>query len=176
MPDYQNLTRPELLRLALEKDQLTDEARLERDAEINSRRISPSDIEAFQDECRAARAEDDCNVREVTTSSIHIGKKFFGRKNRTYGAGFRIEEFDTTLWFFVFWFPIFPIASYRIRKLFSRPWNFCASDEFHVLKKFPRRDWEQILVTWIKAVLTLMVLRFAVPFVLHHFVYRRSVR
>jgi len=172
MPDYQHLTRPELLRLALEKDQLTDEARLELDAEINSRRILPSDIEAFQDESRAAQAQDDRNVGLVTTSSGHIGKKFFGSKNRTHDARFRIEEYDTTLWFFAFWFPIFPLGSYRIRRLFRRPWNLCASDEFHVLQKFPQRNWEQILGTWIKAMLALMVLRFAVPFGLHYFMYR----
>jgi hypothetical protein len=73
---------------------------------------------------------------------------------------------------FAFWFPIFPLGSYRIRRLFRRPWNLCASDEFHVLQKFPQRNWEQILVTWVKAMLALLVLRLAVPFVLHYFVYR----
>jgi hypothetical protein len=173
MLDYQHLTRDELIRLALEKDQLTDRARLALDAEISSRRISLSDIATFQDESQAAQAEEDRDVRGVTTSSGgHIGKKFFGMKNRTRDARFRIEEYDTTLWFFAFWFPIFPMGSYRVRRLFHRRWHLCTSDEFHVLQKFPKRDWEQILVTWIKAMLVLLVLRFAVPFVFDKLVYR----
>jgi hypothetical protein len=173
MPDYQHLTRDELLRLALEKDQLTDEARLALDTEISSRGISPSDIASYQDESRAAQVEEDRDVRGVTTSSgNHIGKKFFGMKNRSHDARFRIEEYDTTLWFFVFWFPIFPMGSYRIRRLFHARWHLCTSDEFHALKKFPERDWEQILVTWIKAVLVLLVLRFAVPWLFDKLVYR----
>ena len=111
-------------------------------------------------------------MRAVFTPSSHIGKKFFGVKNRSHDARLRVEEFDTTLWFFALWFPIFPLGSYRIRRLFRRWWNLCAADEFHVLHKFPQRNWEQILVTWIKAMLALLVLRFAVPFVLHYFVYR----
>lgn len=173
MPDYQNLTRDELLRLALEKDQLTDEARLALDSEISSRRISSSDIASFQDESQAAQAEEDRDVPAFAASSgSHIGKKFFGMKNRTHDARFRIEEYDTTLWFFILWFPIFPIGSYRIRRLFHRRWYFCASDEFHVLQKLSERDWEQILVTWIKAVLVLLVLRFAVPLLFDKLVYR----
>jgi hypothetical protein len=173
MPDYQHLTHDELLRLALEKDQLTDEARLVLDAEISSRRISSSDIASFQDEFLAAQAEEDRDVRAVAASSgSHIGKKFFGMKNRTHDARFRIEEYDTTLWFFAFWFPIFPMGSYRIRRLFHRRWHLCTSDEFHVLQKLPKRDWEQILVTWIKAMVVLLVLRFAVPFVFDKLVYR----
>jgi hypothetical protein len=93
-------------------------------------------------------------------------------KNRSHDARFRIEEYDTTLWFFVFWFPIFPMGSHRIRRLFHRPWHLSTSDEFHVLEKFPKRDWEQILLTRMKAMLVLLVLRFAVPFVFHHLVYR----
>lgn len=172
MPDYQRLTRDEVLHLTLESDQLTDDARLALDVEISSRRIPLSDIESFKIETRAAQAKEDRNVHAAKTSSSHVGKKFFGQKNRTHDARFRIEEYDTTLWFFAFWFPIIPLGSYRNRRLFRRPWNLCASDEFHILQKLPQRNWGQILVTWIKAMLVLLILRFAVPFVLHYFVYR----
>jgi hypothetical protein len=172
MPDYQHSKRDELLRLALEKDQLTDEARLALETEISGRRITQSDIQSFKDELQSAQAKEDRDVRAVFTPSSHLGKKFFGVKNRVHDARLLIEEFDTTLWFFALWFPIFPLGSYRIRRPFRRWWNLCASDEFHVLHKFPQRNWEQILVTWIKAMLALLVLRFVVPFVLHYFVYR----
>jgi hypothetical protein len=67
MPEYQYLTRDELLRLALERDQLTDDARLALDAQINNRRITSSDLACFKTESLAAQAEQD---RKIDASSL----------------------------------------------------------------------------------------------------------
>jgi hypothetical protein len=170
--EYQYLSRDGLLRLALERDQLTADAQIALDVELGNRRITASDLASFKAESLGGKAEQDRHIDSFSVFSGSVGKKFFGRKRLTHDPRFRIEEYDTTLWFFAFWFPIFPIASYRIRRLFHRPWRFCTSDEFHVLQKLPQRDWEQILLTWIKAVLVLLLLRFALPLALRHFVYR----
>jgi hypothetical protein len=127
-PEYQNLTRNELMRLALERDQLTESAQLALDAEIGSRRITSVDLESFNAESLAARAEEDRKIDPITISLGQLGKKFFGRKNFSHDPHLRIEEFDTRLWFFALWFPIFAIATYRIRKLYHRRWDFCSSD------------------------------------------------
>jgi hypothetical protein len=151
------------MRLALERDQLTEEAQLALEVEICTRRISPIDLASFRTESLATQAEQDRNVGPITTSA-HIGKRFFGRKNLSHDPRLRTEEFDTTLWFFALWFPIFPVGSYRIRRLYHRRFHFCQSDVFHVLKKYEARDWEQILSTWIKAMLVVLLLRFGVPY------------
>jgi hypothetical protein len=172
VPDHQHLTRDELMRLASERAVLTEEAQLALDAEISDRRITSLEISSFKAESLAAQAEQDRQVGSVATSSSYVGKRFFGRKNLTHDSRSRIADYDTTLWFFTFWFPIVPLGTYRIRRLYYRRWSFYTSDVFHVLQKRPQRDWEQILLTWIKATLVLLFLRFAVPFVLHYFVYR----
>lgn len=132
------MTPDELLRLALERDQLTGDAQLALDVELSKRQITASDLASFKTESLAVQVEQDRNIDSFSLSSGSLGRKFFGRKKFTHDPRFRIEEYDTTLWFFAFWFPVFPIASYRIRRLFHRPWNFCTSDEFHVLQKFPQ--------------------------------------
>jgi hypothetical protein len=171
MQRYQHLTRDELMRLALERDELTEEAQLALDAEISSRQITSVDLSSFRAESLAAQTEQDRKIGPITTSA-HIGKNFLGRKNLSQDPRLRIEEFDTTLWFFALWFPIFPIGTYRIRRLYRRRWSFCTSDAIHVLQKYRGRDWEQILVTWIKAMLALLLLRLLVPYGLRLFVYR----
>lgn len=171
MPEYKNLTRDELMRVALERGQLTEEAQLALDAEIGARRISPVDLASFRTESLAAQAQQDRKIGPITTSA-HIGKKFFGRKNLSHDPRLRVEEFDTTLWFFALWFPVFPIGTYRIRRLYHRRWSLGTSDAFHVLQKYRERDWEQILLTWLKAMLVLLLLRFAVPYGLRLLVYR----
>jgi hypothetical protein len=120
MLEYQKRTRDELMRLALERDQLTEEARLALDAEISGRRIPSTDLVSFRAESVAAQLEQDRKIGPIATSG-YIGKKFYGRKKLTRDALHRIEEFDTTLWFFAFWFPIFPIGTYRIRKTLPAP-------------------------------------------------------
>ena len=169
MPEYQTLSRDEVLRLALEKSQLTDEARLSLDAELARRRLSEDDIVTFKAEETAATRAREKEVHEVSFSFVE--KKLRGRTNYTHDPRFRIEEFGTTLWVVLFWIPVIPLASYRIRRKFRRWWNISASDRYRVLERLPR-NWEQILVSWIKTVAVLLLIRLTVPYFLHHFVYR----
>jgi len=135
MPDYQQLSRDEILRRALEKDQLSAEARLALDAEVARRGLSDADFQTFQaDEVAAARERD----KEIDEFSFGWKeKKLIGRKNYSHDPKFRIEEFDTTLWLAFVLIPIIPLASYRIRRIYRRWWNFCVSDQYRVLEKLP---------------------------------------
>jgi hypothetical protein len=80
MPEYQDLTEEELLHLAGERQQLTDEARFRLDAELSRRGISRKQIEAYESESRTLREEEQRDVGNVTTSG-RIGKHFYGRSN-----------------------------------------------------------------------------------------------
>jgi len=170
MPDYQHLSRDEVLRLASEKDQLTDQARLALDAEVARRGLSDVDLLSFRADEVAASREKDKEIDEFSFGWIE--KKLIGRKNYHHDPKFRIEEFDTTLWLTFLLIPIIPFASYRIRRIYRRWWNFCVADQYRVLEKLPR-NWEQILVTWIQTAAVLLTIRLMLPFVVDHFVYRR---
>jgi len=53
MPGYQGLTDDELLHLGEESDQLTEEARLELEAELSRRKLSSRDVDSYRlERCR----------------------------------------------------------------------------------------------------------------------------
>lgn len=146
MPDYEHLTLDELLNVAKDRNDLTDEARMALDVEIAKRKVTTEEIESF---ARASATDARVEERRKERSRFFYetrNKQFFGKKNRYVDPRRRIEEFDTTLWF-VLLIPLVPLASYRIRRLFSRWRALYAPSRLHVLETRPR-DWEQIRLTW----------------------------
>lgn len=53
---------------------------------------------------------------DMPNTMCGIGTKHFGRYNFAENEDRETEEFDTTLWFSLFWLPIIPLKSYRIRQ------------------------------------------------------------
>lgn len=154
MPDYQYLTRDELLNLAQQRDQLTDEARFELDSEIGKRKIAAIEISGYARETLAQR--DAAERRRKRSRTYYEGRnnRFIGKTNPKLDARLRVEEFDTTLWLVIL-ISVFPLASYRIRRRHRRWWNPFPSARLHVLETKPR-DWEQILWTWVKTAAILL--------------------
>lgn len=117
MPEYQQLTEDELLQLAGEREHLTDDARLALDAELSRRRLSSADIESHHAQCDEWDQQDK-RRRAVRTyiPDVGLGKTFLGRANRHRDPSDDFEYYDSTLWFVVLWFPVFPIATYTVRR------------------------------------------------------------
>ena len=166
--EYQHLTEDELLHVAEDREQLTDDARLALDAELSRRRLAPSDIDAYRTEREAAdKAE---KLKRVVRFYIHrvgLGKKFLGETKRHRDPSGLFEHYDTTLWFVILWFPIFPIATYTVRRDLERWWGgVSASDE--IALEYHPRNWEQILLTWVKAASVLLALRLIFLLLLRH--------
>jgi hypothetical protein len=154
--DYQHLTLDELLNLAQERSQLTDEARFALDVELAQRKVTTNEIHSYARVTIAQkRAEERRNQRSRRFYETKY-RQFFGRKNRYTDPRNRVEEFDTTLWF-VLGLPILPLRSYRIRRTFRRWWTLCPSGQLRILESRPR-DWEQILLTWVKIGVSLLCL------------------
>jgi hypothetical protein len=137
MLEYDCLTDDELLKLAQEREQLTDEARLAFDGEIARRGIRPDEISAYARQCQAEQRKAlrriDRSARTYETRST----RFLGKKNRRIDSRLRVEEFDTTRWFLIV-ISIFPIGSYRLRRLYRRWWNPCRSSRLHVVEARPK--------------------------------------
>ena len=154
MPDYQYLTEDELLSLAQQKDQLTEEARYELDAELGKRRIGAVEIAHYARESLAQQKAEERKVQRSRNFYETRNRRFVGKKSRKLEPRLRVDEFDTTLWF-IFWIPLVPLGSYRIRHRFWRLWNPCRSKRLHILET-RRRDWEQIVWTWAKTAAILL--------------------
>jgi hypothetical protein len=146
LPDYKLLTRDELLNLAQQRDQLTDEGRLALDTEIATRNVGPNEIQSYARETLAQKRIEERRTGRSRYFYETRYKRFLGKKNRQLDLRRRVEEFDTTLWFVV-GIPFVPLASYRIRRRFRRWWNPCPATQLHILETRPR-DWKQILLTW----------------------------
>jgi len=69
--------------------------------------------------------------------------------------GEQMEEYDATLWFVLFWFPVVPIASYRIRRRVRNWWQGFETGDVTAVERYPR-DWNQISATWIKTALIIV--------------------
>ncbi len=159
MPEYQHLTEGELLRLAEEEEQLTDDARLALDEELCRRQLSSSDIDSYRIERKAAAKAD--KLKRAVRSyipDVGLGKKFLGKANRKRDPGGLFELYGATLWFVVLWFPVFPIATFTVRRDLERWWGGISASDPIALERHPR-NWEQILLTWVKAASVLLALR-----------------
>jgi hypothetical protein len=172
MAEYQHLTADELLHLAEEREQLTEEARLALDGELHRRRLSSSDVDSHRIEHAAAARAEDLRVASRLTgityiSHVGFGKKFLGRSNRRRDPSGLFEQYDTTLWFVVLWFPVFPIATFTVRRELERWLGMLVASDAIALDRHPR-NWEQILLTWAKAALVVLALRFTFLLLLRH--------
>jgi hypothetical protein len=166
--EYPHLTEDELLHLAEDRQQLTDDARLALDAELSRRRLAPSDIDAYHVEREAAdKAEKLKRTVRSYISNVGLGKKFLGKANRHRDTEKLFEQYDATLWFVVLWFPVFPIATFTVRRDLERWLGFTVGSEAVAIERHPR-NWEQILLTWVKAASVLLALRLTFLLLEHH--------
>jgi hypothetical protein len=168
MPEYQRLTNDELLHLAEAREQLTNYARLTLDGELQRRKLSSSDVESYRTE--RASYENTEKLKRLTQFyffRIGLGMRFCGRANLQRDPSESFEQYDTTLWFVALWFPVFPVATYTVRRVRERWWGGVSASEEIPIERHPR-NWEQILLTWVKASAVVLALRLAFLALLHH--------
>jgi hypothetical protein len=158
--DYETLTEDELLHLAGERIQLTDEARMALDAELSRRKLSAGDLVLYERQCAAAVKEERLRrAAPKTVSSGSFGKRFLGKSNRRRDPSGGFELYESTLWFVVFWFPVYPIATFTVRRNLE-PWLGMVFASSPIALERHARNWEQILLTWVKATLVLWAILF----------------
>lgn len=75
-----------------------------------------------------------------------IGRKRFGKADYSYNSDTGLEQFRTTIFVVIIYFPLIPIGTFLIEKKRS-----LSSNRMTVLERLPL-DWEQILKVWIVAV------------------------
>jgi hypothetical protein len=145
--EYGSKSDEELLRLALTSEQLTPEANVVLSGELARRGISSREHMA------AARRQEEERKAEIDRETgklffIHpygIGRKRFGKAERSYHADSGIEQFKTTVFVVLFWLPLIPTGTYLVERK-----RAFLSGEMNVLERLPL-DWEQVLRVWVVA-------------------------
>ncbi|MBZ5648547.1 MAG: hypothetical protein LAN37_15135 [Acidobacteriia bacterium] len=150
--EYGSKSDEELLRLALQPAQLTPEANAALAGELAKRRINGREhLEAARQQERERKAERDKDPgRLFFIRPYGIGRKRFGKAERTYDADSGLERFKTTVFVVLFWLPLIPTGTYLV----ERKREFL-SGEMTVLQKLPL-DWEQVLKVWVVAAASLL--------------------
>ncbi len=172
MPEYQNLTNDEVLQIATEREQLTDEARMVLDSEPTRRKLSIRDIhsqkiayERAENLERARRQHKILDGRSFQRSGIGFG--FLGMRNLRLDASGNSEEYEATRWFCILWIPIFPIATFTVRRSLSHWKRLTFRSDPQIIARHPR-NWEQILLTWVTTAAILLALRLVYLFLEFH--------
>jgi hypothetical protein len=160
--EYQTKADEELLRINFDADKLTYEASLALSAELRARGLDkPEVIESFRKEEDARRKEEEERyAAAVFVDGKKIGRERFGKANYQFDPETRMETFTTTAFFVVFYLPLVPIATYRVRK--KKGW---LQSDYEMLEKLPL-DWDQILTVWVVTAVVLLAALWTLKFVL----------
>jgi hypothetical protein len=67
----------------------------------------------------------------------------------------------------VLWIPFYPIATFTVRRDLERWLGMVIASDPIAVERHPR-NWEQILLTWVKAAAVLLALRLAYLFAIFH--------
>lgn len=136
---YEQMSDSELLRIAAERDTLVADAAAAIDAELTRRGFTVE--QAKKETKRTERKRTRRQIGRLGLSFRGVGKHFFGISNYSLDPVTQVEEFDSTLWLWVLWLPIVPLASYRIRRRECRKsvfWSF-RKEPFSTLNEAPPR-------------------------------------
>ena len=163
--EYQALTDDEILLIAADRENLVDEARQAIDMEMHRRNLSSNDIGPYQAHIEKAEMQEQIGNLPFLVP-YGIGKILFGKRARIVDPKAIWEEFDTTLWVVIFWMPLIPVCTYRIRRRVSKlsllgPWRM---NTFEALNR-RGLDWRMVLTTWALFIATIFVLIEAIKFV-----------
>jgi hypothetical protein len=152
--EYQRKTDEELLRLALDRTQLTPEASSILNDELSRRRINTTErLGAFSTEEEQRKEEQRNHVgRLFVIHPYGIGRKRFGKAERVYNSETGMERFRTTVFVVLLWLPLIPTGTFLVERK-----RAFLSNQMTVLKRMPL-DWEQVLKVWVVASASLLAL------------------
>lgn len=139
-PDYSNKSDDELLALASDVDSLTTEARNVLRVALKTRGLDPP--------IKIANFVEEQNRLSLADDVSRLGLSWRGNGRGTYGKFKREisglhEEYDTTVFLVLSYFPVIPTAAYRV----SREQQ---TKQLRFLSKIPL-DWSQVVWTWAKS-------------------------
>lgn len=149
---YAGKSDEELLRIQLDSENLTMEASAALTSELAKRGINGNErMNAFRDQEAKRKEELSKNPGSLFfTLRLGVGRWYFGKADHVYDSTTGIEQFRTTVFIVLLFFPAIPTGSYLVEKR-----RGFLSGKLRILKKLPL-DWEQVLKVWVVAALAVL--------------------
>jgi hypothetical protein len=156
---YQQMSDGALMRIAMDRAELTPEAGAALDAELAKRGLDEEQQREFAISYRAEVAADQPRrVSGKSFGSTPFGTAFHGRRDLKEMQN-RVQ-YQATRWFTVFFIPLIPLGTYIVHRT-TTTW-MGLFDDVRTIRKVPL-DWEQVFTTWAVSALVLAGLYFVGP-------------
>lgn len=161
--EYETKTDEELLLLAVDPSQLTDEANLALAGELRKRGLDKNEqIATFRQEENKRKQEEENSVgRMWFWPHMGIGRQRFCKGAYSFDPSTETEEFTTTVFILIFWLPLIPTGTYRVsrnkKSLFS---------QMRGIEKLPL-NWEQVMQVWLVMLTAILLLILALKLIQH---------
>jgi hypothetical protein len=143
--EYEGRTDEELLRLALERDQLTADANRALSSELSRRGLDGGDrLQEFraEEEDRRKTLERDTGRLFFPWAQYGFGRWRFCKWDRKPASHPGFEEFTTTVFVVVFGIPLVPTGTFRMRRR-----KGFGGGQLHVIERLPL-NWAQVVMVW----------------------------
>ncbi len=154
---YGGMSDEELLRLALNPEQLTPEANTVLKDVLTRRRINTAErLQTFRHQEDERKQEQGRETGKLFL--LHpwgIGRARFGKADSTYDSQTQVERFKTTVFVLILWLHLIPTGTFLV----ERKRSFLSND-MRVLNRLPL-DWEQVMTVWVVAAGSLLALVWA---------------
>jgi hypothetical protein len=148
---YTLMNDEELLNIAAARADLSESARWALDAEMARRGFTFQQAE--ENAAEVERAEGQRTVDSIGAFHLYgIGKRLWGQAHRVRDEKAATVEYDATLWITLFWFPVFPHCTLRVRK------SLHGGSKLEFVANRPR-NWLQIGLTWLCALSVVLIIR-----------------
>ena len=157
---YEQMSDGALLRIAMDRAELTDEAAAVFDAELAKRGLGEEQVRSFAITYRAETNMEleDYRRRHPMLPWTSAFEGYYGKRDVV--QMHNREQFQTTMWFCLFWIPLVPLGSYIVHRT-TTTW-LGLFDDVRKVRKVPL-DWEQVFKTWAVAALVIAGLYFVGP-------------
>ena len=144
----------DLLRLQLESENLSPDATVALMNELAKRQIGNAErLNAFREEEKHRRQREAKNPGNLFIAfRFGVGRWYFGKADKKFDASTGLEQFRTTVFIVLLWFPLIPTGTYLVQR--KRGYS---SRKIRILQKIAL-DWEQVLKVWAAAVAALLAL------------------
>jgi hypothetical protein len=157
--EYENKSDQELLLLAVDPSQLTDNANQALSTELRKRGLASQKINDFrQVESERKQKEENDIGRLWLNTRYGVGRQRFCKGDYSFDLASETEEFTTTVFILILFLPVIPVGTYRVKR---NKQSF--AKQLRGIQKLPL-DWGQVMQVWLITMIVVLLIIVAIKF------------